>query len=608
VQEALPSIDQSECWAGANQPDLALGHRRFAIISPTPDGHQPFWDAEQRVCVVFNGELYNYLELRAELEAAGHEFRTATDTEVLVQAYRRWGDRCFEKFNGMWALALYDFDRRELILCRDRTGERPLYWVRWHEAIYFASEIRALLAGNDVTVGRQVHDAAVYNFLYQAVSDLDEHTFFSGVRSIPHGTVVKVGMTGAVEMRRFWRVPEARSPEPGEKAIPKLCEELRELLRNSVAMRLRADVPVNVALSGGMDSSSVVAMAAAVRGSGLDTYTVRFAEKEWNEWPFAAAVAEKYQVRNLVIDPSSDWMWDHLASFMRAMEEPFHAPDLLPDHLIRRLLAARGIKVSLSGIGGDELFAGYEHYRRLRALDLKRNGNVWGAVSELVFASDASPMQGVGRLLQGKWYAMRKRWGRAGQDDVWSQAFTVSSPPKLRELPQTCEGRLRADIEWSLLPYWLRAGDKSSMAIPIEVRYPFLDHRLIEFAARLPVSYLIRDGWLKWLLRKAMEDLLPTEVVWRRKKMGFPFPIVEWLRSATPGLQAIFAQMDNPYLSRPFWTTQLAEAIQHDPWLVWRVLSFELWHRHFIRDLPVLPERLMEKAIATPGEMAVCVP
>jgi asparagine synthase (glutamine-hydrolysing) len=600
IQETLPSMEGAESWIDAHQPDLALSHRRFAIIDRTANGHQPFWDREQRVCVVFNGEIYNYLEVRAELEMAGRGFRTTTDTEVLVEAYRAWGDRCFEKLNGMWAVALYDFIRRELILCRDRTGERPLYWVRRPEGIYFASEIRALLASDAIYPERRVHDEVVTNFLYQATSDLDENTFFRGIESVPIATVVRIGMNHTVKTRRYWHVPESQRSEPDEKMLPRLCEELFALLRDSVALRLRADVPVNVALSGGMDSSSVVAMAAALRGSNVDTYTVCFDETEWNEWPFAAAVAERFGVRNVVVDPPSAWVWEHLDRFVRVMEEPFHAPDLLPDHIIRHMLAARGFKVSLSGIGGDELFAGYEYYRRLRALDLKRAGNPWGAAKELVFASDTIPARAAGRLLLGKYRAMRRRWNPDAPDRLLSQALTIPHPPRLRQLPQACEERLRADIEWSLLPYWLRAGDKSSMAVPIEVRYPFLDHRLIEFAARLPVSYLIRDGWLKWILRKAMENTLPRQIAWRRKKLGFPFPISPWLMKATDGLRSIFAQMDNPYLSHHFWTSRLPEAIRTDPWLVWRALSFELWHRHFIRHHPVLPESLMGRIVTTP--------
>ena len=604
IRIALPAIAQSDLWAKEHQPDLALGHRRFAIISPTPDGHQPFWDSAHRVCLSLNGEIYNYLEVRKELEAIGHEFRTGTDTEVLIEAYRAWGDRSFEKLNGMWAVAIYDFDRRELVLCRDRTGERPLYWVRRPDGIYFASEIKALLT---LVAERETPNDVALNFLHQGVADLDKQTFFRGIESVPIATVVRIGMDGVPTERRYWRAPDDR-PERTPTAVASvadLCAELRDLLRDAVRLRLRADVPVNVALSGGMDSSSVVAMAATLRGDGVDTYTVRFAEKQWNEWPFAAAVAERYRVNNLVVDPPSDWMWAYFDRFVQSMEEPFHAPDLLPDHVVRRMLAARGIKVSLSGIGGDEIFAGYEHYRQFRILDLKRSGHRLSALKEIISSTHSTPAKSVMRLVRSRLSAQGEKSQAAARGDFRRRAFTSAGSPSLRALPQSCSDRLWADIDWSLLPYWLRAGDKSSMAIPIEVRYPFLDHRLIEFAMRLPLDLLIRDGWMKWLLRKAMEDMLPRDVVWRRQKMGFPFPIVEWLEGAVTELRIVFGEMDNPYLPREFWTEHLAELIRFDPWLVWRALSFEMWHRHFIRGLPVLPASLNDRVELAVGTRAV---
>lgn len=593
INAIMSQISEGDVSLGSLAPDLALGHRRFSIIAPTPDGHQPFMDSTGRVALIFNGEIYNYVEVREELKRLGHSFRTESDTEVIVEAYLEWGDACFEHLNGMWAIALYDCAERDLILCRDRTGERPLYWVRRPEGIWFASEIRALLFAKAARVMRETNDDAAYNFLYQASADLDVHTFFRDIDSLPQGTAVRINTEGAITERRFWRVPQSR-PDRNPRSVSDLVQELRTLLRDSVRIRLRADVPVNVALSGGMDSSSVVAMAAGIKGVGLATYTVRFKEEQWNEYPFAAMVAERYQVDNFVIDPPGEWMWGHLESFVDSMEEPFHAPDLLPDHVIRRMLAARGIRVSLSGIGGDELFAGYEHYRQLHILDLKREGRRGAALKHLVFASHFTPLEGAARLVQGKLRGMIGDGG-SSRADFWNKAFSSSKRPVLRELPGECSERLSADVEWSLLPYWLRAGDKSSMAIPIEVRYPFLDHRLIEFASQLPIDLLIRDGWMKWFLRKAMEELLPREVVWRRRKMGFPFPIVEWLRGASEELRSIFNEMDNPFLSRDFWKNHFAEMSEFDPWLTWRALSFELWHRHFIRGLPVFPAKVRER-------------
>jgi asparagine synthase (glutamine-hydrolysing) len=592
IRHSLAPIERANEWARANGPDLFLGHRRFAIISPTPEGHQPFRDAGGDVLLSFNGEIYNYIELRNELAALGVNFRTATDTEVLVEAYKAWGMDCFRKLNGMWAISLYDFRRRQLILSRDRTGERPLYWVRTGEGIFFASEIKALISNDSIYPRRVVNEGAVLNFLHQAVCDLDVGTFFQGIESMPAASVVTIDADNKIEVSRFWRAPEPGSRATREDNISDTTQELRALLQDCVALRLRADVPVNVALSGGLDSSSVVALAAGLRSQGLDTYTVRFDEPEWNEWPYAAAVAKMYNVRNLVAEPQAKWTWAFLERFVTSMEEPFHAPDLVPDHVVRRILASRGFKVTLSGIGGDELFAGYENYRGFYAAELKHEGRWVRGLRELLLASEKSPLKAGRDLLVGR---LGRLFAKQGREGLASQAITASSAA-LRSLPESISERLQSDIEWSLLPYWLRAGDKSSMAIPIEVRYPFLDHRLIEFAARLPLSYLIRDGWLKWILRKAMEGMLPAGIAWRRKKMGFPFPIVEILSGSLDQLHSVFSAMDNPYLQRQFWTGRLDLAVQQSPWLVWRALSLELWHRHFIRGLGVFPENVRQQA------------
>jgi asparagine synthase (glutamine-hydrolysing) len=264
------------------------------------------------------------------------------------------------------------------------------------------------------------------------------------------------------------------------------------------------------------------------------------------------------------------------------MEEPVHAPDLLPDYVIRKELARQGFKVGLSGIGGDELFAGYEHYRWLRVHDLQRSGHRLRALGEIVLSSQTSPPAALWRLLRSRLPRVRPA------TDLYRDA--VGPPSEGVTPPDNCEDRLRADLEWALLPYWLRAGDKSCMAAPIEVRYPFLDHRLLEFSTRLPVVHLIRRGWLKWLLRTAMEGTLPRSVTWRRKKMGFPFPIKSWLLEERSRLRQVFGESDNPWIDRRFWLHRLAEAIDADPWLVWRAFSLELWHRRFIRRVSVFPE------------------
>jgi asparagine synthase (glutamine-hydrolysing) len=590
VRASYPSIDgacDSGVVRGAN---VALGHRRFAIISPVPEGHQPFWNDERTVCLSFNGEIYNYIELRGELTRAGHHFRTATDTEVLLRAYLAWGESCFERLNGMWAVAIVDLRSGELVLCRDRCGERPLYVQRAGGGLHFASEIRALLAARAATPAANA--ASILRYLNPATNRLaSEETFFEGITSIPPATVVRIDGDGVERRRVYWRLPPRVESESHAGRVGDLCEELRELLTDAVAIRLRADVPVNAALSGGMDSSTVVAFAARALGDQLRTYTVRFRERAWNEYPYARRVIDHCGVQSLVLDPPAEWVDRFLPEFVVAMEEPFHAPDLLTDYVVRRVLAARGIRVSLSGIGGDEIFAGYELYRWLYARELASRGAWGGWARELLLSSEGAPLRALpGALLaRARGRQRRPAAGAAVRAGIVGLDATRFATP-----PTDASDRLSADFTRWLLPYWLRVGDKASMAIPIEVRYPLLDHRIAEFGFRLPVSYLVRNGWLKWILRKAVSPMLPRGVVWRRRKMGYPFPIREWMRSRVPEMRELFATMDNPFLDRRFWTRELEPAIEASPYEVWHAFSLELWHRRFIRESAVAPPRLVE--------------
>jgi asparagine synthase (glutamine-hydrolysing) len=578
LRAGRPSLDNSSALPGA---DLALAHRRFAIICPTVEGHQPFRSQDGQVWIVFNGEIYNYLEVREELRGLGHEFVTGTDTEVLVEAYKRWGSDCFSRLNGMWALALFDVARSELILCRDRTGERPLYWTERDGEIAFASEIPALLALGG-SGAPSAHDPAVLHLLWNGVADVDESTSFASVRSLPPARVVTVDMSLGVHVAdRYWTVPRERLSS-SQISVGDATARLRELLRDSVHLQLRADVPLTVALSGGLDSSTIAVTAAQVFEAPLDSYTVRFHDKDWDEGAFAATVASRLGKDSLVMEPSPLWVWDHLEAFVLAMAEPVHAPDLLIDYVARHVLAGRGFRVALSGIGGDELFAGYSHHRDNWILDLKDQGHRWRALGNVLLASDTT----AGRVVAN---AIARRWRRQSRREPYSAILTLPAPERAPS-SHDLSNRLWDELNRGLLPYWLRVGDRSGMAVPIEVRYPLLDHRLIEFAFRLPIDYLLRWGWQKWILRKAMERSLPGDIAWRRKKMGFPFPIKRWLRENAGVLRTIFSKMDNPYVRREPWIARLDELSQSDPWLVWRALSVELWHRHFIRGLPILPE------------------
>jgi asparagine synthase (glutamine-hydrolysing) len=586
VRERLGVLAPGAAPRGAS---VGLGHRRFAIIDLSPGGHQPFFAQDGSCCVVFNGEIYNYLELRAELGRAGVRFATSSDTEVLVEAYRVWGEDCFARLNGFWALALYDLRARRLLLSRDRVGKKPLFWTRVGSRIYFASEIKALLQVPAISARRAVDPEVLYSWLAYGLKDLDERSFFADIQALPAGSIAAVtpGFPGTV--RRFWSLPAQRR---SERAIPleDAVREVRAVLEDAVRVRLRADVSVSVELSGGMDSSTIAALAAWRRDCPLTAYTVRFPDPQWNEEPFARALAERIGLDHRVLESPTENFWSGIRAFTELEEEPYHSPNLQTNQVIWTLMRAAGTKVSLNGAAGDELFAGYPDYYAPAQLELLREGRLGRfAANARHHTQSSGPFDAWQRPVARMARTMAMRTLPAGAVRALTRGRFIRQAPFARTsksgllLTQV----LRDDMTRTQMPYWLVSGDRGYMGVPLEVRAPFLDYRLVELAFSLPVSYLLRDGWHKWILRKAVEDLLPPEVVWRRHKMGFPFAYERFVADSADVIDLLLRGADNPYvdLARP-------DRFRSD----WTVLSFLLWYELFINDNVSLFQRMEDAA------------
>jgi asparagine synthase (glutamine-hydrolysing) len=586
IRERLGLLSRAE-------PDFpvsaALGHRRFSIIDLSPAGHQPFFAHDGSCCVVFNGEIYNYIELRAELARSGVQFATASDTEVLVEAYRAWGEDCFARLNGFWAIALYDLRRRRLLLSRDRVGKKPLFWTRVANRIYFASEIKALLEVPAVSSRRAVDPGVVYSWLAYGLKDLDERTFFRDIHALPAGSIATLDAGFPENVRRFWSLPPGRLSER-ELPLEDAVREVRRVLEDAIHVRLRADVPVSVELSGGMDSSTIAALAAPSRGGALAAYTVRFADPEWNEEPFARALAERYGLEYRVLDSPTENFWNGIRAFTGLEEEPYHSPNLQTNQVVWTLMRASGTKVSLNGAAGDELFAGYADYFAPAQLELLRQGRVRR------FAANArhhTQSTGLVDAVQAPLTRMTRALAQQALPERTVRALTRGH--FIRGAPFTRSAKtgvllsqvLRDDMTRSQMPYWLTSGDRGYMGVPLEVRAPFLDYRVVELAFTLPVSYLVRDGWHKWILRKAAEDLLPAQVVWRRRKLGFPFDMPQFVADSSEVIDLLLRHADNPYvdLTRP-------EQFRSD----WYVLSFLLWYELFMNRNDRLFARIEDAA------------
>lgn len=565
------------CQSTHAQPDIGIAHQRFSIVDLTSNADQPFSSSDGTICAVFNGEIYNHVELREELASLGCRFRTHSDTEVLVEAYRTWGTSCFARFNGFWAVAIYDHRRRGVILSRDRIGKKPLYWTRQGARFYFASEIKALLAVESIWSTRKVNEAKAFDWLALGLRDTDSSTMFDGVHMFPaaHWAIIDRSFPGRAE--RFWQLPAPES-RLTEREMPagEAASALRELLVDSVRLRQRADVPSCVELSGGLDSS-VIAAAACAANRRIHAFTVSYPETELSEVAFARSVAKHLNLEHHIIEHTDRSLWGCIGSFVDLHEEPFHSPNMRANQAIWETMRANGFRVSLNGAAGDELLGGYGHHffaaqsRNLRSgrlLELIRNGYRWSEARNPFHGLVSTGLHLVPGL---------SRWRTAGNQDSSTAALLHTKGRATKSWTEgvTLDAILREEVLKSKIPYWMASGDKNFMGVPIEVRMPFLDYRIVDLAFRLPESYLVQSGWHKWILRKAFCGVLPAAVIWRKRKLGFPFPMDRFLAESRPIVDLIVSESDNPFID-----LDRSASFRND----WRFLSFLLWYERFFNQ------------------------
>jgi asparagine synthase (glutamine-hydrolysing) len=529
-----------------SEPGVGLAHRRLSIID-LEGGDQPIGNEDGSIQVVFNGEIYNYRELRRGLEGRGHRFRTSSDTEVLVHLYEDHGAGLVERLRGMFAFALWDRTRGELMLARDRVGLKPLYIYRDSERLAFGSEPKAILALPGVP--RVVDPAALEDYLAYGMVP-GERTIFRGIEKLPPAHVLTAGpgRLGA-SARRYWslRIEPDCGPTPEEWA-----EEVRDKLAEATRLHLIADVPVGAFLSGGIDSSLVVAQAAGATEGPLRTFSMGFAEERYSELPAARAVAERFGTRHAeeIVTPDAVGLIDELAHYY---DEPFADPSAIPTFLVARL-ASRSVKVVLSGDGGDEAFGGYARYAHdLKEAAVRRHLPAWFRRAALGPLARAWPKADwLPRPLRAKTVLSNLSLD-AGP--AYANTLTICRPPLRRRLmapdlasgldghaPErivrdayatapagdALAGMIAADTATLLPDDFLVKVDRASMAHGLEARPPLVDHELLELAARIPSRWKVRGGQTKWILKQAARGSLPESIVARRKQ-GFDIPIDDWL-------------------------------------------------------------------------------
>jgi asparagine synthase (glutamine-hydrolysing) len=534
-------------------PGIGLGHRRLSIID-LAGSPQPMPSADGRAMLVFNGEIYNYRELRRELEGLGARFRTQGDSETILAAWRQWGPACLQRLNGMFAFAIYDLDRRELFLARDRLGVKPLFTAMLSDgSLAFASELKGLLA--HPLLRRDVDPLAVEDYLAWGYVP-DHRSILRGVEKLPagHFRLLKHDSSPAAPVR-WWDVSftERRRDKPAD-----LEAELLFLLREAVTSRMVADVPLGAFLSGGVDSSSVVALMAEASAEPVRTCSIGFDEAALDETAYARDVATRFATnhRERVVSSDDFAQIDTLAAMF---DEPFADASALPTWRVCQL-ARETVTVALSGDGADEAFAGYRRHRFHAAEESARSllpsglrDGLFGTLGRMWPKADWAP-----RPLRAK--ATFQSLAMSGEEG-YARALAVTAPEIRAGLYAPPFSRARGDYraeqpmvdlmrgapartgldraQYADLAFWLPGDiltkvDRSSMAVSLEAREPLLDHRLIEFAATLPDNLRIRGGQGKWLLKHAMERYLPREVLYRPKK-GFVTPIAQWLRGPLAG-------------------------------------------------------------------------
>lgn len=581
-----------------------LGHQRLSIIDLSEAGHQPMGNEDGTLWIVFNGEIYNFAELRIDLEKAGHRFASHTDTEVVLHGYEEWGTRCVDRFVGMFAFALLDTRRGELVLVRDRLGVKPLYYVEVNGTLAFASEIKALLEVPGVP--REVDPVGLD--LYLALGYVPgPQSLFRAVRKLQPGHLLRRGRNGT-HIEEYWRLPR---PTPTDEPVEEQARVVRQLLETSVISRMVSDVPVGCLLSGGLDSSITTAMMARALGSGqrLDTFCVGYesSDSRHHEHPFAAVVATHLGTTHHEIICTNEFAVKALPRLIWHMDEPT-GDDLMAPYARVCQLARRDVKVVLSGEGADEFMFGYRYYclENVRRWARLIPGPARWAGRE-VMARMADPdsfrTRAMRSCLSGTEMDSFLEWSACLDEkecaDLVGPAFHLKGHDQGARLREALGRPPGGGMHWApgldgrfrMVDFILNRTDKLSMAASVEAREPFLDHRLIEYMARVPVSRQIKGFEGKQLLRHAVKDLLPDAIVWRRKK-PFGAPVEEWLgplcreylRDSRLVAEGI---LNGPVVEK--WASRPLSGGAVSP-KVWTLTALEIWFRIFIDQDPAAME------------------
>ena len=585
---------------------VALGMRRLSIID-LHTGEQPVYSEDKQIVAVMNGELYNFREVRNELEKRGHRFETNTDTEILPHLYEEFGETMLEHINGMFAFALWDLRKKKLLVARDRFGEKPLYYGVFDNQLIFASEPKVLLAHPKVS--REINLDSLRQYLSFDYVPAPA-SIYKNISKLPSAHLLTVE-NGEVKTRRYWNISWEKR---GETSIKTAANDLRELLADAVKMRLVSDVPLGILLSGGVDSSTVAAFATQFSGEKVKTFSIGFEEDSFDESKFARQVANHLQTEHYEEKLSVEKAADLISEIGTWLDEPVSDGSLIPTLLLARFVK-KHVTVALGGDGGDEIFAGYPMYFAHKV------AGVYNSIPQILRGNLIEPVirnlpvsnKNLSFDYKAKRFVAAANFDTVTRHHSWFGSFSFAEQNNLltREVLQNSSGDIYAgaknllqicdaeneiermqflDINFYLAEDILTKVDRASMAVSLETRAPFLDPRIAEFAASIPLEYKLKGKNGKYILKKAMENLLPKNILHRPKK-GFGVPIAEWLKGRlNPLMRDLLAPerlrtqglFNSEYVQKLVKDHEIGAVSNHKQ--LWTLLVFQLWYENFLLE------------------------
>jgi asparagine synthase (glutamine-hydrolysing) len=581
---------------------VALGHRRLSIIDLSDNAAQPMFNEDGTVVLVFNGEIYNFLELVPELIRRGHRFRSHSDSEVIIHAYEEWGADCVTRFNGMWAFSLYDARRELFFASRDRLGVKPFYYHFSPERFVFSSEIKGVLRAADV---REANPGKVYDYLAYGYKTNNGDTFFRHVQELPPATNLVIEQ-GKLKLQKYWNLPEGAADKQPGADIEELASEFRNLLTDAIRLRFRSDVPVAILLSGGLDSTAIARVVDDLAEAGVLNYTSvkAFSAGFPGHRDDESAIVRRFvngcrHIKLQQVYPGADELTLSVESIAYALGEPVFSTTVFAHYSLMREVHSDGTKVVINGQGSDESFAGYDrYYIGYFLLDqlLSKPSEVLSQArsmhSELGFSYNFILKQLAKAMLPRRYASHLRGKYQEGIISCLAPQFISGNYRYLRNgrrtslAPRNFDGYLRDQLEFYGFNQILHYEDHSSMAHSIEIRSPFIDYRLIEFAFSLPSYAKYERGESKRVIRRALADRLPQEVLGCRRKIGFATPFNEWL--SQPSFRTLVHDIvaSTAFGNRSIWNARMlrerfAQPERYPEFPFWRILNLELWARAY---------------------------